>query len=151
MGYVEGQNITIEYRWMNFKPDRASILAAELARLQVDAIVSTGGSVHAAAAKRATKTIPIVFTAGDPVRAGLVPSLDRPGGNLTGINLLTGELHAKRLDLLKTAVPGVSRVAVLANPGNLSTARGLKDLEDAARRLRVKLQVLESARAPGDR
>jgi putative tryptophan/tyrosine transport system substrate-binding protein len=143
LGYVEGQNITIEYRWANFKPDRASTLAAELTRLQVDAIVSTGGHVPAAAAKRATKTIPIVFTAGDAVRAGLVVSLDRPGGNLTGINLLSGELNAKRLDLLKAAVPGVSRVAVLANPTNPSTTRGLNDLEAAARGLRVKLQVLE--------
>ena len=142
LGYVEGQNIAIEYRWVNFKPGRAATLAAELVHLQVDAIVCTGGRVPAAAAKGATATIPIVFTASDPVRAGLVLSLDRPGGNLTGINLLAGELNVKRLDLLTAAVPGVARVAVFANPANPGTARGLQDLDGAARGLRVKLQVL---------
>jgi ABC-type uncharacterized transport system substrate-binding protein len=127
---------------VNFKPGRAATLAAELVHLQVDAIVCTGGRVPAAAAKGATATIPIVFTASDPVRAGLVLSLDRPGGNLTGINLLAGELNVKRLDLLTAAVPGVARVAVFANPANPGTARGLQDLDGAARGLRVKLQVL---------
>jgi putative ABC transport system substrate-binding protein len=144
LGYVEGQNIAIEYRWADFKPDRASTLAAELVRLKVDVIVSTGGPIPATAAKRATETIPIVFIAGDPVSAGLVTRLDRPGGNLTGVDNFTGELNVKRLELLKGAVPDVSRVAVLANPTSPATARRLKDLEDAARVLRVKLHVLEA-------
>jgi putative ABC transport system substrate-binding protein len=142
LGYFEGQNIAIEYRWADFKPDRASTLAAELVRLNVNVIVSTGGPIPATAAKRATKTIPVVFTAGDPVGAGLVARLDRPGGNLTGVSLLVDELNRKRLELLKEAVPSVSRVAVLANLANPATAGVLKDLEGAARVLRVKLQVL---------
>jgi len=147
LGYVEGQNLVIEYRWADFKPDRASTLAAELVRLNVGVIVSTSGPIPATAAKRATETIPIVFIAGDPVGFGLVTRLDRPGGNLTGFDHFMGELHAKRLELLKEAVPGVSRVAVLTNPANPPTAGWLKELEGAARALRVKLQVLE-AREP---
>ena len=144
LGHVEGHNIAIEYRWADFKPDRASALAAELVRLKVDVIVSTGGPVPATAAKRATRTIPIVFTMSDPVGLGLVTSLGRPGGNLTGVNILTVELNAKRLELLKGAVPGASRVAVLANPANPGMAEALKELEGAARALRVKLHVLEA-------
>jgi putative ABC transport system substrate-binding protein len=143
LGYFEGQNISIEYRWADFKTDRASTLAAELVRLNVNVIVSTGGPTPALAAKRSTKTIPIVFTAANPVGTGLVASLNRPGGNVTGINVLGPELDEKRLDLLKEAIPGISRVAVLANPANAATAGALKDLESAARSLRVKLQVLE--------
>jgi putative ABC transport system substrate-binding protein len=143
LGYVEGQNISVEYRWADFKSDRASTLAAELVRLNVDVIVSTGGPIPATAAKRATKTIPIVFATGNPVSAGLVASFNRPGGNMTGINVLGPELDVKRLDLLKEAVPGVSRVAVLANAANPVTAGALKDLEGAARALRVKLHVPE--------
>ena len=142
LGYVEGHNVAIEYRWADFKPDRASTLAAELVRLKVDVIVSTGGPIPATAAKRATKTIPIVFTTGDPVATGLVASFHRPGGNLTGVTNFTGDLNVKRLQLLTEAVPGVSRVAVLVNPGT-TTGALLKELEDAARALRVKLQVLE--------
>ena len=147
LGYFEGQNISVEYRWADFKPDRAATLAAELVRLNVNVIVSTGGgTVTALAVKKAVKTIPVVFTSGgDPVSAGLVASLDRPGGNLTGVSSLTSELNEKRLELLKQAVPGVSRVAVLVNPTR-STAAGavLKGLEGAARTLKVKLQVLEA-------
>ena len=144
LGYVEGQNITIEYRWADFKPDRVSTLAAELVRLKVDVIVSTGGPIPATAAKRATKTIPIVFTTGDPVATGLVVSFHRPGGNLTGVTNFTGDLNVKRLEFLKEAVPGVSRVTVLGNPVNPVTADALKELEGAARALRVKLHVLEA-------
>src|SRR5712692_4811886 len=126
LGYFEGQNVSVEYRWADFKPDRASTLAAELVRLNVNVIVSTGGPIPATAAKRATTTIPIVFTAGDPVGAGLVARLDRPGGNLTGVSVLVTQLNTKRLELLKEAVPGVSRVAVLANPANPLTAGALK-------------------------
>jgi putative ABC transport system substrate-binding protein len=143
LSYVEGQNISVEYRWADFKPDRASTLAAELVRLKVDVIVATGGPIPATAAKGATKTIPIVFATGNPVSAGLVASFNRPGGNMTGINVLGPELDVKRLDLLKEAVPGVSRVAVLANAANPVTAGALKDLEGAARALRVKLHVPE--------
>jgi len=144
LGYVEGQNITIEYRYADFKPDRASALAAELVRLKVDVIVSVGGPIPATAAKRATKTIPIVFIAGNPVGAGLVLSLNRPGGNLTGLDNFTSALNVKRLELLKGAVPRVSRVTVLANPTNPETAIRLKELEGAARSLRVDLHVLEA-------
>ena len=144
LGYIEGKNIVIEYRWADFKPDRASILAAELVRLNVDIIVSTGGPIPALAAKGATTTVPIVFETGDPVGAGLVTRLDRPGGNLTGVDNFMGELNVKRLELLKEAVPGISRVGVLANPATPATARGLKQVEGAALALRVKLHVLEA-------
>ena len=144
LGYAEGQNMAIEYRWAEFKPDRASTLAAELVRLKVDVIVATGGPVPATAAKRATTTIPIVFTVSDPIGIGLVTRLGRPGGNLSGLNILTVEPNAKRLELLKEAVPGVSRVAVLANPANPGSAEAVKELEGSARVLRVKLHVLEA-------
>ena len=147
LGYVEGQNIAIEYRWADFKPDRAETLAAELVRLKVDVIVTGGGSVPALAAKQATQTIPIVFSVGDPVRYGIVASMRRPGGNLTGVDNFTPDLNVKRLELLTEAVPGVSRVAVLANPASQATAEALKELEGAAQALRVKLHVLE-AREP---
>jgi putative ABC transport system substrate-binding protein len=149
LGYVEGENIVIEYRWADLKPDRASALAAELVRLNVDVIVSVSGPVPALAAKSATTTIPIVFEMGDPVRAGMVTRLNRPGGNLTGVDSFTGELNVKRLELLKEAIPGVSRVAVLANPTNPVTAQRLKEVDRAARALRVTLHVLE-ARQPKD-
>ena len=145
LGYVEGQNIVIEYRYADFQPDRASALAAELVCLEVDVIVSTGGSTPALAAKRATTTIPIVFEAGEPVGTGLVTRLDRPGGNLTGLDNFTGELNVKRLQFLKDVVPHVSRVAVLVNPRTIpTTGARLKDLKDAARALRVQLHVREA-------
>jgi putative ABC transport system substrate-binding protein len=144
LGYVEGQNVAIEYRYADLKPDRAAALAAELVRLNVDIIVSTAGPIPALAAKRATTTVPIVFEAGNPVESGLVSRLDRPGGNLTGIDNFAGELNVKRLELLKEAVPGVSRVGVLANTAGSGAARRLKELESAARVLRVKLHVLET-------
>jgi len=147
LGYVEGQNISVEYRWIDWKLDRVSALAAELTRLKVDVIVSTGGTATALAVKNAVKTVPVVFTSGDPVRSGLVASLDRPGENLTGVSLLNTELQSKRLELLKEAVPGVSRVALLSNPASPLAAGVVKELEGTARALRVKLQVLE-AREP---
>jgi len=148
LGYIEGRNLTIEFRWADWKLGRVQGLAEELVRLNVDVIVSTGGIATALAAKRATSTVPIVFTAGDPVGTGLVESLGRPGGNLTGTDLLNIEINAKRLELLKEVVPQISRVAVLTNPANPNTARGLKDVEVAAGALKLKLQVLE-ARDPG--
>ena len=118
LGYIEGQNIAIEYRYSEGKRDRFPELAAELVRLKVDIIVVAGGDRLIRAAKNATKTIPIVMTGAglDPVEAGLVESLARPGGNVTGITNLTGELGGKRLELLKEAVPKLARVAVLYDP-----------------------------------
>ena len=120
-GYVEGENVAIEYRWAEGQYDRLQALAADLVRRQVDLIVAAGGSGFAARA--ATTTIPIVFVSSeDPVGPGLVASLPRPGGNLTGINFMSGELAAKRLELLRELVPVATRVAVLVNPTNATTA-----------------------------
>src|SRR5262249_43362542 len=116
-GYVEGENVAIEYRWAENQMDRLPALAAELVRRQVAVIVAAGGATTALAAKAATTTIPIVFIVSeDPVRVGLVASLGRPGGNLTGINFLSAELVAKRLELLRELVPAANRVAVFVNP-----------------------------------
>ncbi len=147
LGYVEGQNITIEYRYAGFSPDRAEALAAELVRLDVDVIVCTRGSVPAQAARKATTTIPIVFESGGPMSSGLVKRLDRPGENLTGIDNFTGELNVKRLDLLKEAVPRLARLAVLVNPSTPGAGARLRDLEEASRALRVRLHARE-ARQP---
>jgi putative ABC transport system substrate-binding protein len=118
LGYIEGQSIAIEYRYAEGKFDRAPELAAELVRLKVDIIVVAAGDIPIRAAKNATKTIPIVMTGqgSDPVKAGHVESLARPGGNVTGLTNLTRELGGKRLELLKEAVPKLSRVAVLYDP-----------------------------------
>ena len=127
LGYIEGQNIAIEYRYAEGKLDRYPELAAELVRLKVDIIVVAGGDAWIRAAKNATKTIPIVMmgAGADPVEAGLVESLARPGGNVTGITNLTRELGGKRLELLKEAVPKLARVAVLYDPANpASVTRG---------------------------
>jgi putative tryptophan/tyrosine transport system substrate-binding protein len=147
LGYVEGQNIAIDYRWAAWQLDRVAALVAELIHLNVDVIVSTGGNATALAVKQAARMTPVVFVVGDPLETGLVARLDRPGGNATGVSLLTTELNAKRLELLKGAVPGVSHVTVLANPANPGTGAVLKELESAAQALRVTLRVLE-AREP---
>jgi len=152
LGYVEGRNLVIEYRDAEGKFERLPALAAELVALKVDVIVAPN-TVAALAAKQATRTLPIVFAvAADPVTSGFVTSLARPGGNVTGLSLLAPELVGKWLDLLKQAVPGVSRVAVLWEPGAVGerTDRDmLKAAEVAARALRVRLQFVE-ARGPAD-
>ncbi len=152
LGYVDGQNVSIEFRSAEGKPERLPELAAELVGLKVDVIV-TPATPGALAAKQATNTIPIVVAAmADPVRDGLVASLARPGGNITGATFLGPELVPKRLGLLKEAFPGVSRVAVLYHPGvySESTMRDmLKETEGAARALGVELQLLE-AEGPND-
>ena len=145
-GYIEGQNIATEYRYAEGKRDRFPELAAELVRLKVDIIVAAGGANLVRAAKNATKTIPIVMVGGgaDPVEAGLIESLARPGGNVTGITNLTGELGGKRLELLKEAVPKLARVAVLYEPASLSSALELKEvLPVAARALKLTIQPWE--------
>jgi putative ABC transport system substrate-binding protein len=145
-GYVEGENVTIEYRWADNQIDRLPAMAAELVRRRVAVIVATGGGPSALAAKAATTAIPIVFLAAeDPVRLGLVASLARPGGNLTGINIFTSELVAKRLGLLRELVPGAVRVAVLVNPAiAVNTASTLRDVEGAARAMGLQIQVLNA-------
>src|SRR5262245_19321420 len=143
LGYMEGKNIVVEYRYAEGKADRERELAAELARLKVDVIV-TGGPTTTRAAKEATTTIPIVFAQdGDPVASGFVASLARPGGNITGLSTLAPELSGKRLELLKEIVPQLSRVAVLGNSTNPANAQVLKETELAAGAFGVKLQYLD--------
>ena len=145
-GYIEGQNIAIEYRYAEGKLDRFPELAAELVRLKVDIIVVAGGDPLVRAAKNATKTIPIVMVGAgaDPVEAGLVESLARPGGNVTGITNLARELGGKRLELLKEAVPKLARVAVLYDPANPASVREVKEvLPVAARALGLTIQPWE--------
>jgi ABC-type uncharacterized transport system substrate-binding protein len=146
-GYVEGENVAIVYRWAEDQIDRLPALATELVRRPVTVIVTTAGSNSAFAAKAATTTIPIVFAVGDdPVRLGLVASLARPGGNLTGINFFVVELVAKRLELLRELVPGIARLAVLVNPANASTTEAvLRDVESAARAMGLQIQILNAS------
>ena len=152
LGYIEGRNVVIEYRDAAGKDDRLSALAAELVALRVDVIVAAAGTLAALAAKRATNTIPIVFIAvGNPVTSGLVASLARPGGNVTGLSAVSPDLVGKWLELLKQTVPGISRVAYLRQPGALGEAdkEVLTQAEVAAQALRVRLQLVE-ARGPAD-
>ena len=145
LGWVEGKTFTIESRFADGKSERLPELAAELVRQRVDLIL-TGSNPGALAAKKATATIPIVMvTTGDPVGAGLVASLARPGGNVTGVTALGQMLNAKRLELIKEAVPGVTRVAVLTNPRSTYTAPFLQERESMVRRLGLQLPVLEAA------
>jgi putative ABC transport system substrate-binding protein len=151
LGHIEGQNIAVEHRYAEGKFDRHPALAAELVRLKVDIIV-TGGPIPVRAAKKATKTIPIVMfgTGTDPVEEGLVESLARPGGNVTGLTLLTGELGGKRLELFKEAVPKVGRVAVLYDPATPVNVHEMKEvLPVAARALGLTLRFWEVRAADG--
>ena len=134
-GYVEGENVAIEYRWAENQLDRLPALAADLVRKRVTVIIAAGGTAPAIAAKAATATIPIVFTVPeDPVQIGLVASLSRPGGNLTGVNLIVGELVPKRLELLRELVPAMTRVAVFTNRANPARADiQMREAESAGR------------------
>jgi putative ABC transport system substrate-binding protein len=145
-GYVEGQNVTVEYHWLGGQYDRLPALMADLVRRRVAVIVTPGITLGAIAAKAATATIPIVFgVADDPVRLGLVASLARPGGNATGSNFFTQELIAKRLGLLHELVPKAVRVAVLLNPANAtSTETTLRDVQEAARSMGLQIHVLDA-------
>jgi putative ABC transport system substrate-binding protein len=144
LGYVEGQNIAIESRWAEGKYDRYSALTADLVRLKVDVIVAVGGRATQDA-QRATRTIPIVMSVViDPLGSGLVASLARPGGNVTGLTIMASDLVGKQLELLKEVVPKISRVALLWNPANPGSAPQLREAEAAARALGVRLQTLEA-------
>jgi putative ABC transport system substrate-binding protein len=144
-GYVEGRNVTIEYRWAEGHYDRLPVLAAELVRRQVAGIV-TGGTPPALAAKGATSTIPIIINVGiDPVQFGLVASLNRPGGNVTGLAILTAELAAKRLELLHESLPTTTVVAMLVNPTTPLTEPETRGVRDAARSLSLQLHVLNAS------
>jgi putative ABC transport system substrate-binding protein len=144
-GFIEGENVAIEYRSADDQIDRLPALATELVQRRV-AVIATGGLPSIFAAKEATTTIPIVFVVGeDPVRLGLVTSLARPGGNLTGINIFATELAAKRLELLREVVPAATRVAVLVNPANaVSTETTLREVGAAARAIGLQIQVLNA-------
>jgi putative ABC transport system substrate-binding protein len=149
-GYVEGQNLVLETRWAEDKADRLPDMAAELVQLKVDLIAATGGAVSAIAAKNATATIPIVFVAGgDLVRVGLIDSLARPRGNLTGLSLLTTELGIKRLELLKETFPKIRRVAVMGNPANPAYVIQTRESQAAAKLLALQLELFE-VRQSGD-
>jgi ABC-type uncharacterized transport system substrate-binding protein len=145
-GIVEGENVMIEYRWAENQIDRLPALAADLARKRVAVIVATGGTAPAIAAKAATTTIPIVFAIPeDPVRLGLVASLSRPGGNLTGVNLFVGELVPKRLELLRELVPAMTRVAIFVNPANPARAElQAREAESAGRAMGLRIQIFNA-------
>src|SRR5262245_6598094 len=147
LGYDEGQNISIEYRSSEGKLDRLPDLAVELARLKVDVLVSGGGSSTTRALMQATPLIPIVMTFGsDPVAAGFVSTLARPGGNVTGLTSITGDLSGKRLDLLTETIPKPSRVAVLYDPSDPAKIAEFKEIQVAAQGLGVQIQYLEARR-----
>src|SRR5262245_52786058 len=146
-GYVEGQNVTVEYHWLNGQYDDLPALMADLVRRRVDVIATPGSNTASLAAKAATTETPIVFGVGeDPVKLGLVGSLARPGGNATGINFFSQELVSKRLGLLHELVPKAARVAVLVNPSNAPSAETtLRAVPEAARAIGLQIQVLNAS------
>jgi putative ABC transport system substrate-binding protein len=145
-GYIEGQNVAIEYRWPEGRYDRLPMLAADLVRRQVAVIAAVGGEPSALAAKAATATIPIVFSiGGDPVRLGLVASLNRPGGNITGVNFFQSELGAKRLGLLHELVPKTTVIGMLVNPNFAEAESHAKDAQEVARSLGLQIHVVRAS------
>jgi putative ABC transport system substrate-binding protein len=149
LGYIEGKNLVIEFRWAEGNYERLPALAEELVRLKVDVLLTHGAS-GAFAAKRATSTIPIVITAaGDMVELGLVSSLSRPGGNITGLSLFSAAYTAKRLELMKEAIPSLTKAALLLNPDNATYRLVVQEVETTAKALNVELRKFE-ARLPGD-
>ena len=144
-GYLEGQNVAIEPRWAEGRYDRLPALAAELVGQKVDVIVTMGGTPPALAAKNATSTIPIVFSTGDPVERGLVASLARPGGNLTGVSIMLTELMPKRLDLLSQLAPQAGVIALLVNPNNAIAAEPMtRNVREAARAKGLQFHILKA-------
>jgi putative tryptophan/tyrosine transport system substrate-binding protein len=142
-GYTEGRNVAIEFRWAEGQYDQLPVLAADLVRNRVVVIFAPGNSASALAAKSASATTPIVFVNGsDPVKSGLVVSLNRPGGNVTGVTALTHTIAAKRLDLLHRLVPAVGKIAVLVNPNNADNSADLEELQAAVRTLAVELTIV---------
>ena len=147
-GYAEGRNVTIEYRWAEGRFDRLPAMAADLVRRKVSVIVAVGGNNSNLAAKAATDTIPIVFNSGsDPIKLGLVTSLSRPGGNITGITFFASDLVAKELGMLHQLVPGAKSVGLLVNPTSPEAARQPADAQEAAQKLGVELKVLNASSA----
>jgi putative tryptophan/tyrosine transport system substrate-binding protein len=147
-GYVEGQNVTIEYRWAEGRFDRLPAMATELVGRPVSLIVAQGGAPAPLAAKGATNTIPIVFSmGGDPIKEGIVASLSRPGGNITGISALTARLGAKRLEIMREVVPKADVIAMLLNPTNIPNRAQLRDSQEAARALGLQIHVLNASSA----
>jgi putative ABC transport system substrate-binding protein len=145
-GYVEGQNVAIEYRWAEYRYDQLPALAADLVSRNVDLIAACGGASEALAAKGATSTIPIVFTyGGDPVERGLVASLARPGGNLTGVTIINVELMPKRLELISELVPQARVIALLVNPNSVGAERIIREVQEAARAKGAQLQILKAS------
>ncbi len=143
-GYVEGQNVAIEYRWAEGRYDRLPVMAADLVARKVDVIVAPGPPL-ALAAKNATSTIPIVFMGGDPVADGLVDSFARPGGNLTGVTFMNAELMPKRFELLSELAPQAGVIALLVNPNNSNADPTIRDVQEAARAKGVQLRVLRAS------
>src|SRR5215472_5426047 len=142
-GYIDGQNVTIEFRWAEGHYDRLPEMAADLVRRKVAVLVSTGGAPSVTAAKAATATIPIVFTIGsDPARLGFVTSLSRPGGNITGVNLFATQMETKRLGLLRALIPGVQLIAVLLNQNEPNYAFQLRDVQEPAAAIGQQIRIL---------
>ena len=148
-GYIEGQNVAIEYRWAEGQYDRLPALAADLVRRQVAVIFAAGGDPSALAAKATTSTIPIVFIVGrDPVKIGLVASLNRPGANATGVNFFIAEMDTKRVELLRGLVPTATTLAVLMNPKNGDAEVQLSEVQSAARALRQPIEIIYASSSP---